>query len=507
MTKETTEAHNRTSVLSHHRTGVGTTGLAYEEPTVFEQSAAGRTGYDVCTMDVPDLNDTELQGAPLRRQAAELPELSEVDVVRHFTRISLNNYNKDLGFYPLGSCTMKYNPKSANKVVSMPGFAETHPYQPIETAQGNLELVYELERYLAEITGMDAVTLWPAAGSHGELTGMLMIRAHHAASGNPRKKVLIPDSAHGTNPASAAIAQYEVIELKSNEEGLITPDAVGAVMDEEVAAIMITNPNTLGLFETHFKEIADIVHAKGGLVYVDGANLNALMGRVKLGEIGTDVMHMNLHKTFATPHGGGGPGAGPVAVKKILEPYLPTPIVWKDDDKYSLTEDRPQSIGRVKSFFGNFGVLIRAYSYIRELGAEGLKQVTDNAVLNANYIRKRLAGTYHLPYNSHCMHECVFSDKIQLEKGVKTLDIAKRLTDYGLHPPTIYFPLIVPGAMMIEPTESENKKQIDEFCDAMIAIAKECETNPEVVKSAPHNPFRRRLDEVRAAKEPCLTYR
>jgi len=493
-------------MTKHETTGIGTTGLAYEEPCVFEQSVPGRIGYDVCALDVPDVDDSDLKGAPLRKEAAELPELSEVDVVRHFTRISLNNYNKDLGIYPLGSCTMKYNPKSANKSVSMLGFAETHPYQPIDTAQGNLELAFNLERYLAEISGMDAVTLWPAAGSHGELAGMLMIRAHHTANGDPRKKVLIPDSAHGTNPASAAIAQYEVVELKSNEEGLITPEAVEAVMDEKVAAIMITNPNTLGLFETHFKKIADIVHAKGGLVYVDGANLNALMGRVKLGEIGADVMHINLHKTFATPHGGGGPGAGPVAVKKILEPYLPTPIVWKDDDTYMLTAERPQSIGRIKSFFGNFGVLIRAYSYIRELGTEGLKQTTDNAVLNANYIRKRLMGTFHLPYNSHCMHECVFNDKIQLEHGVKTLDIAKRLTDYGIHPPTIYFPLIVPGALMIEPTESENKKQIDEFCDTMIAIAKECETDPEVVKSAPHNPFRRRLDEVKAAKEPCLRY-
>lgn len=493
-------------MTKHDKTGVGTTGLAYEEPAVFEQSVKGRTGYDVCALDVPDIDDAALKGARLRKNAAELPELSEVDVVRHFTRISLNNYHKDLGFYPLGSCTMKYNPKSANKSVSMPGFAETHPYQPIETAQGNLELAYNLERYLAEITGMDAVTLWPAAGSHGELAGMLMIRAYHTANGNPRKKVLIPDSAHGTNPASAAIAQYEVVELKSNDEGLITPEAVKAVMDDEVAAIMITNPNTLGLFETHFKEVADIVHAKGGFVYVDGANLNALMGRVKLGEIGADVMHINLHKTFATPHGGGGPGAGPVAVNKILEPYLPTPIVMKNGESYTVSNDRPQSIGRIKSFFGNFGVLVRAYSYIRELGTEGLKEVTDNAVLNANYIRKRLTGTYHLPYNSHCMHECVFSDKIQLEHGVKTLDIAKRLTDYGIHPPTIYFPLIVPGALMIEPTESENKKQIDEFCDTMIAIAKECETNPEVVKSAPHHPFRRRLDEVKASKEPCLTY-
>jgi len=483
-----------------------TTGLAFEEPTVFEQSVAGRQGFDVPPCDVPELNTDTIKGAPLRKDAADLPELSEVDVVRHFTRISINNYNKDQGLYPLGSCTMKYNPKSANRVVSYPGFAETHPYQPIETVQGNLELLFNLERYLAEISGMDAVTLWPAAGSHGELTGMLMIRAYHETNGNPRKKVLIPDSAHGTNPASAAIANYEVVQIKSNGNGLITTKEVLEVMDEEVAAIMITNPNTLGLFEEHFREIADIVHAKGGLVYCDGANLNALMGYVKLGEIGCDVMHMNLHKTFATPHGGGGPGAGPVGVKKILEPFLPTPIVVKNKNDFSLVEERPKSIGRIKSFFGNFGVLLRAYSYIRELGGSGLKEVTQRAVLNANYVRVRLKDTFHLPYDDHCLHECVFSDKIQNEFGVKTLDIAKRLMDYGFHPPTIYFPLIVSGALMIEPTETENKDELDGFSDAMIAIAEEAKNNPDLLKSAPTKPFRRRLDEVKAAKEPCLKF-
>lgn len=483
-----------------------TTGLAYEESTVFEQSVPGRAGYDVPELDVPDLNESELKGAPFRKNVAELPELSEADVVRHFTRISINNYHKDLGFYPLGSCTMKYNPKSATRMVSMPGFSLTHPFQPVNTTQGNLQLLYQLERMLCEISGMDGVTLWPAAGSHGELAGMLMIHAYHQAQGNPRKKVLIPDSAHGTNPASAAIVGYEVVEIKSNGNGLITPQAVAEVMDEEVAAIMITNPNTLGLFEEHFRKVADIVHQKGGLVYCDGANLNALMGYVKLGRIGCDVMHFNLHKTFATPHGGGGPGAGPVGVKEKLEPYLPTPIIVDDGKNYALSEDRPHSIGRIKSFYGNFGVLVRAYSYIREMGGEGLKRVTQMAVLNANYIRKRLEGAYHLPYTKPCMHECVFSDKRQNEHEVKTMNIAKRLADYGVHPPTIYFPLIVPGALMIEPTETENKDQLDEFCEAMVAIAKECETDPDVVKSAPHKPYRRKLDEVRAAKEPRLKY-
>ncbi len=489
---------------THEQLPFASTGLAYEEPTLFEQSVAGRTGVDLGTLDVPELSDAELKGTPLRRAKAELPELCEGDVVRHFTRISLSNYHKDLGLYPLGSCTMKYNPKSATRAASLPGFAWTHPLQPLASVQGNLELLYSLQNYLAEISGMDAVTLWPAAGSHGELTGMLMIRAYHEAHGNPRKKVLIPDSAHGTNPASAAIAHYEVVPLKSNADGLITPEVVAAAMDEDVAAIMVTNPNTLGIFEEQFKEIAHIVHAKGGLVYCDGANLNALMGIVKLGEIGADVMHFNLHKTFATPHGGGGPGAGPVGVKKPLAPYLPLPIIVKNGAAYSLDESAPHSIGRVKSFFGNFAILVRAYSYIRELGAEGLKKASELAVLNANYVRAKLSGAYHLPYAKPCLHECVFSDKLQLEHGVKTLDVAKRLMDYGFHPPTIYFPLIVHGALMIEPTETESKDELDSFCAAMLAIAKECETNPDVVKNAPTKTFRRRLDEVKAAKEAIL---
>lgn len=479
-------------------------GPQIEEPTAFEQSVEDRTGFDFGPSDCPLVDPKTLFGNLLRKSAAELPQMSEVDVTRHFTRLSTQNYSKDVGLYPLGSCTMKYNPKVANKVVNLEGFAFSHPYQDAKTVQGNLELLYTLQHDLADICGMDAVTLWPAAGSHGELTGMLMIREYHKSKGNPRKKVLIPDSAHGTNPASAAICNYEVVQIKSDGHGLVDPSEVERNMDGEVAAIMITNPNTLGIFENNFKKVSDIVHSKGGLVYCDGANLNALMGYVRLGEIGCDVMHMNLHKTFATPHGGGGPGSGPVGVKKILEPFLPVPIVVKKGNEYFLEEERPQSIGRIKSFFGNFGVLIRAYTYIKELGGEGLMASTRLAVLNANYIKARLKGAYDLPYDNHVMHECVFSDKIQNEYGVKTLDIAKRLMDYGFHPPTIYFPLIVHGAIMIEPTETESKALLDRFCDAMLSIAKECKETPDIVANAPHKTFRRRLDEVKAAREPRL---
>ena len=483
---------------------IGTDGLLFEEPTVFAQSVSGRRGVSFGKSDVPAFDPCAAFGGIIRDGAPPLPELSEVDVTRHFTRLSIQNYSKDLGFYPLGSCTMKHNPKIANRAAAIHGFADTHPYQPAETVQGNLEVAWELERLLAEISGMHAVTLWPAAGSHGELTGMLMVRAYHTAKGNPRKKVIIPDSAHGTNPASASTCHYEVVTVASGPDGLLDPKAVESVMDEEVAAIMITNPNTLGIFEENFKKVADIVHSKGGLVYMDGANLNALMGYVKPGEIGADVMHFNLHKTFGTPHGGGGPGAGPVGCSSALEPYLPIPRVEKNKGEYSVSFDRPESIGRINSFYGNFGVLIRAWAYIRELGGEGLIGVTRMAVLNANYVRKRLEGSFALPYDKPTLHECVFSDELQSPKGIKTLDIAKRLMDYGMHPPTVYFPLIVHGAIMIEPTETEPKSVIDGFCDAMLSIAKECEESPDAVTSAPSRPFRRRLDEVRAAKDAIL---
>jgi len=489
---------------SHIADGHGTEGLLFEESTLFEQSVPDRKGVRFGKIELPEVDPTKEFGALVRDEAPKLPELAEVDVVRHYTRLSIQNYSKDLGFYPLGSCTMKHNPRIANKAAAMPGFADTHPYQPVDSVQGNLELCYELERMLAQISGMDSVTLWPAAGSHGELTGMLMIRAYHTSKGNPRSKVLIPDSAHGTNPASAAICHYKVQTVKSGPDGLLDPAAVDEAMDDEVAAIMITNPNTLGIFEENFKKVSDIVHAKGGLVYLDGANLNALMGYVKPGEIGTDVMHFNLHKTFGTPHGGGGPGSGPVGVVEELSPFLPLPRINKNGEEYEISYNSDTSIGRINTFFGNFAVLVRAYTYIKELGARGLKEVTEMAVLNANYVQARLKGAYNLPYDKPVLHECVFNDKVQNEFGVKTIDIAKRLMDYGFHPPTVYFPLIVSGAIMIEPTETECKAILDDFCDAMISIAEECKGNPDVVKSAPHHPFRRRIDEVRAAKEMCL---
>lgn len=486
----------------------GTTGIILEEGLLCEQSVPGRVGYSLPPED-PDASNPAgvLAKTLLRAQPAQLPEVSEVDCVRHFVRLSQQNYSKDVGLFPLGSCTMKYNPKTTDAASLLPGLRDSHPHSCEEAVQGNLRLIAELEAYLAEISGMDFVTCWPAAGSHGELTGMLMIRAYHTAKGNPRTKVIIPDSAHGTNPASAAICQYEVVTLPSSKEGILTADAVTQVMDEETAALMVTNPNTLGIFEENIQEICEVVHKKGGLVYCDGANLNALLGIVKLGKAGVDVLHFNLHKTFSTPHGGGGPGAGPVGVKKKLEPFLPTPVILRENRAFRLEHGRPQSIGRMKAYFGNFGMLVRAYAYIREFGPEGLRHISEMAVLNANYIRKGLEGAYHLPYSRPVLHECVFSDKLQKEKGVKTLDIAKRIMDYGFHPPTIYFPLIVPGALMIEPTESEPKASLDQFIEAMKKIAKECEQTPELVKTAPHKTFRGRLDEVKAAKELKLRWR
>ncbi|MDP2600114.1 MAG: aminomethyl-transferring glycine dehydrogenase subunit GcvPB [Deltaproteobacteria bacterium] len=485
----------------------GATGLILEEGLLFEQSVPGRIGFSLPAPDVPETDPkTKLSKNILRQKEAALPEISEVDSVRHFVRLSQQNYCKDAGLFPLGSCTMKYNPKTTEAAARISGFANSHPLASPEAMQGNLKLIYELQNYLAEISGMDFVTPWPAAGSHGELTGMLMIRAYHTAKGNPRKKVIIPDSAHGTNPASAAICQYDVVTLPSNKDGILTADAVKAVMDDNVAALMVTNPNTLGIFEENIQEICEIVHKKGGLVYCDGANLNALLGIVKLGEAGIDVLHFNLHKTFSTPHGGGGPGAGPVGVKKKLEPFLPTPLIIKENGTFKVERERPQSIGRVKAYFGNFGMLVRAYAYIREFGPQGLRHISEMAVLNSNYIRKGLEGAYHLPYSKPSLHECVFSDKFQKEKEIKTLDISKRLMDYGFHPFTIYFPLIVHGAMMIEPTESEPKASLDQFIEAMQKIAKECEENPELVKKAPHNTFRSRLDEVKAARELKLRW-
>jgi glycine dehydrogenase subunit 2 len=487
---------------------VGTQGLVFNEPLIFEQGSPGRVGYSLPPCDVPEKPpETLIPLHLLRGPIPGLPEVSEVDVVRHYTRISQWNFGIDLGFYPLGSCTMKYNPRVNEDMVRLPGFAKAHPYLPDALAQGALELLWELERYLAEISGLDRVSLHPSAGAHGELTGVMMIRAYHQSKGNPRRKIIIPESAHGTNPASSALCGYQVVPVKSGPRGVVEPEAVAAVMDDQVAAVMITNPNTLGLFEEHIAEIAAIVHAKGGQVYCDGANLNAIMGVTRPGDWGVDVIQINLHKTFSQPHGGGGPGAGPVAVRKHLAPFMPVPTVEKTGDNYALDFDRPKSIGKVRSFATSFGVMVRAYAYIRSLGAAGLTQVAETAVLNANYIMHQLKGVYHLPYDRPCMHECVFSDAIQLRHDVKTLDIAKRLMDYGFHPPTIYFPLIVSGALMIEPTETESKETLDQFIAAMREIAREAREEPEVVRAAPHKPRVSRMDETRAARQPVLRWK
>ena len=478
---------------------LGTTGLILNEPLLWEKGQKGRVGFSLPRRDV--------EAAPiadnLLGEGPDLPELSEVDVIRHYTRLSTWNFGVDTGMYPLGSCTMKYNPKTNEKQAALPGLAQAHPLLPPELAQGALRLMYELERLLAEITGMDAVSLQPAAGAHGELTGMLIFHAYHRQRGAPRSKIIIPDTAHGTNPASAALCGFRAIPVKSNAQGIISPETVAAVMDEETAGIMVTNPNTLGLFEEHIKAIAEIVHAKGGLVYGDGANMNAIMGIVDVGQIGIDVLHLNLHKTFSTPHGGGGPGAGPVCVKEHLAPFLPVPRIIKTNDQYALAENFPDSIGKLHAFYGNFGIMVRAYSYILSMGAQ-LKQASQLAVLNANYVKERLKGTLHLPYDRPCMHECVFSDKFQEGDHVTTLDIAKRLIDYGFHPPTIYFPLVVHGAFMVEPPETEAKEDLDLFVETIKTIVSEAREHPELLREAPRRAKVRRLDETTAARHPCL---
>jgi glycine dehydrogenase subunit 2 len=442
----------------------------------------------------------------LRDDIPGFPELGELEVLRHFTRLSHRNFAIESQFYPLGSCTMKYNPKINEVVARLPGFALAHPLAPLELLQGALELLYDLEQILAEISGMEYVSLQPSAGAQGELTGLMLIRAYLTEQGNPRKKIIVPDTAHGTNPASSTLCGYDVIQISSNAQGVIDAATVEKVMDEDVAALMITNPNTLGLFENNIEPVAGLVHAKGGLVYLDGANLNALLGIAKPGHMGVDLLHMNLHKTFSTPHGGGGPGAGPVAVQAHLRDYLPIPRIVKKGGRFELLEDCPKTIGRVRSFFGNFGILVRAYTYIISLGADGLEEVSRMALLNANYIRKKLERHYQIAYNAPCMHECIFTDRIQHKSGVSTLDIAKRLLDYGFHPPTIYFPLVVSGALMIEPTETETPETLDSFAEAMIAIAQEAKENPDLVKTAPHSTPVRRLDEARAARKPVVRW-
>jgi glycine dehydrogenase subunit 2 len=478
------------------------------EALLFEISSPGKSAYMLPALDVPAVDAAALLGASHRSQSAELPELSEIEIIRHFTRLSTWNYAIDLGMYPLGSCTMKYNPRVNETVARIEGLAESHPYRPDSLAQGSLEVVDLLQRCLLEITGMDAITLQPAAGAHGEFTGILLVRGWHESQGNPRKKVLIPDSAHGTNPASAAICGYTVETLKSNAEGGIDLDALRRQVDEDTAALMLTNPSTIGVFESQIGEIAKILHAKGALLYMDGANMNALVGKTRPGDFGVDVLHLNLHKTFSTPHGGGGPGSGPVACKAFLEPFLPTPVLAQNPDgTKQWNYDRPQSVGRVRAFYGNFGMFIRALAYILANGPDGLRQTTEDAVLNANYIRKKLEDVYELPYQTASMHEVVFSDKRQAAKGVKTGDLAKRLIDYGFHPYTVSFPMIVHGAMMIEPTESEPKEELDLLIGALRAIAKEVDETPELVKGAPYSTRVSRLDEVQAARKPILRWR
>src|SRR5271169_1084468 len=478
------------------------------EGLIFEKSSPGKRAFDLPPLDVPKVDATKALGEHHRVNGTEgFPEVSEIEVLRHYTRLSTWNYAIDLGMYPLGSCTMKYNPRVNEFIARLTGIATEHPYQPQELSQGCLKILQLLEKCLLEITGMDAITLQPAAGAQGELTGLLLIRSHHEKNGRPRKIVLIPDSAHGTNPATAVIAGYEVQNIKSESHGQIDVDKLRDLVTPDVAALMITNPSTLGIFEERIPEIARILHDKGALLYMDGANMNALTGITRPGDLGVDVMHLNQHKTFSTPHGGGGPGAGPVAMKKILEPFRPVPIlVEKEGGRLAVEQIRPDSIGRVKAFSGNFGVLVRALAYILAYGP-GVRQATEDAVLNANYIRKHLEGVFDLPYSLPSMHEVVFSDAIQKKNGVNTMDIAKRLIDYGFHPYTTAFPLIVPGALMIEPTESESREECDLFIDAMRSIAEEAAENPTLVKTAPHTTRVRRLDEVGAARKPILRWK
>ena len=474
---------------------------------VFELSSPGRMAFSLAESDVPV--EPALGAIPekyRRATPAALPEVSELDVVRHYSRLSQMNYGVDTHFYPLGSCTMKYNPKINEDAARIPGFARLHPLAPEPLVQGALELMHELARMLAEVAGMDAVSLQPAAGAQGELAGVLMIRAYHAARGEKRTKVLIPDSAHGTNPASTALAGYEVIEVKSDAEGQVDLADLERHLGPDVAAFMITVPNTLGNFEPRVMEIAERCHAHGVQVYMDGANLNAILGITRPGDLGFDVCHFNLHKTFTTPHGGGGPGAGPVGVKSHLEPFLPAPVVMRQGDVYALDWKRPQSIGKLQAFWGNVGMHVRAYTYIRTMGADGLRAVSDNAVLNANYVMKRLEAHYDVAAPGPCMHECVLSARRQKKLGVSAMDVAKRLLDLGFYAPSTYFPLIVEEALMIEPTETESKETLDAFCEAMIRIAHEAETDPGAIHQAPVTTPVRRLDQTKAAREPNLKW-
>ncbi len=486
--------------------------ISQNEALLFEETSPGKAGYQLPELDVPAVDPVAAVGAAnVRAEIEGFPEVSEVEAIRHFTRLSTWNYAIDLGLYPLGSCTMKYNPRVNEFVARLEGLAWAHPYQPESLSQGAMEIIAGLESALLEITGMDAITLQPAAGAHGELTGILLVRAYLESQGNARKRILVPDSAHGTNPATASMAGYSVQNIKSNEKGMMDPAALARLIDEDtdhsIAALMVTNPSTLGIFEEDIAKVAEILHAKGAMLYMDGANMNALVGLARPGDFGVDVMHINLHKTFSTPHGGGGPGGGPVAVKKHLEPFLPIPRLRRAKGAWTFDYNCPQSIGRVRAFYGNFGVLVRALAYILAHGGNGLRNATVDALLNANYIRHRLAPFYDLPYDSPNMHEVVFSDDRQAKRGVRTGDLAKRLIDYGFHPYTVSFPTIVHGAIMIEPTETESKREIDLFVDAMISIAQEIENDPQLVMQAPHSTRTTRVDEVSAARRPVVRWK
>ncbi len=475
---------------------------------IFEVSKPGRKAYRLPPLDVEDTPITNfIPNEFINDEEVNFPELSEVDVIRHYTNLSSKNYGLDTGFYPLGSCTMKYNPKVNEDTCRYPGFANLHPLQPESTVQGILQLMYEADEALAEIVGMDKMTLQPAAGAHGELTGLMLIRAYHEHNGDmKRNKIIVPDSAHGTNPATAAMAGYKIIEITSTDEGLVDTEALRAAVGDDTAGLMLTNPNTLGLFEKEIKEIASIVHEAGGQLYYDGANANAILGQCRPADMGFDVVHYNIHKTFSTPHGGGGPGSGAVGVKKHLRPFLPKPIVEKDGDRYFLEYDIPNSIGRVKDFHGHINIIVRAYTYLLTMGSDGLKKASTMAVLNANYMAQKLKEHFCLPIDTLYKHEFVLSGLKDKTSEVTTLDIAKRLLDHGYHPPTVYFPLIIDQALMIEPTETESKETLDEFIDAMIRIAKEAKENPEELKSAPHDTIVRRPDETKAARNPVLKY-
>ena len=487
--------------------GSVTSGLSFRPPLIFEQGAPARCGASLSAESFPGVDAHAVFGKMARSKPPRFPEVSEPEVVRHYVRLSQQNFAIDTGMYPLGSCTMKYNPKVNEWACRLPGFAELHPYMPTELAQGALELMWRLEKGLAEVCGMDRVSLHPAAGAQGEFAGLMMIRAYHQANGRDPKKVLIPDTAHGTNPASCSLNGLRAVPFPVGDEGVVTPDALAAFVDDDVAGLMITNPNTVGLFETHISQVAELIHDKGGLVYGDGANLNALMGKARPGDLGIDVMQFNLHKTFTTPHGGGGPGCGPVGYKKVLDPFAPTPVVEQTEDGFVLdSESRPASIGRLRSFHGNFGMMVRAYTYLREMGAAGLERATELAVINANYLRVLLGETWHVPYDKTCMHEVVVSDRHLKDTGVTTMDVAKRLMDYGFHPPTVYFPLVVKGAMLIEPTETESPQTLEQFADALTEISAEAARDPDRLKNAPELTRLRRLDEARAARKPVLRW-